>query len=680
MKTTSFNNGRSNSSSLFRRGIGGVSFFFLLFLLLFASCDDLEDTDTPSGGDDGMPAETGTAELYILSEGLFNLNNSSLALYSFKNNQLNTDYFRSINRRGLGDTANDMGIYGSKLYIVVNVSSQIEVVDLQSGKSVKQIPMLSENGSSRQPRNIAFDGGKAYVCSFDGTVARIDTASLSIDALTRAGRNPDGICVQNGKLYVSNSGGLDWEGIGVDRTVSVIDIPSFTEIKKIEVGPNPGDIQAGPDGSVYVATHGENIEAGDYHFVQIDGHTDQVVRTFDEKVLSFTIHDNMAYLYNYDYRTQDSQIKVFNLKAGKTERENFITDGTTIRTPYSISVNPYSGNVYITDAYDYKVKGDVLCFSPQGQLIFKLPNVGINSNTVLFRNKASQGNPDENPADPEAGAFANKVLEYNPAPSQYMNTSYTAYEEGFTGIQVLARATELLQDRTTCLFTLGGFGGNITVGFDHTIPNVPGEYDFKIYGNAYYDMYGTLLDKPGGNSEPGIVLVSKDTNGNGLPDDEWYELAGSEYNSPATIRNYEITYYRPTPADGDVKWKDNQGKEGYIYRNTYHTQGSYYPAWMPAEITFRGSRLADNSINEPRPGMPEHCAGYRHARGYADNHPNNTEYSQFKIDWAVDKDGKPVHLDGIDFVKIYTAVNQNCGWLGEASTEIQAVEDLHYKK
>lgn len=165
-----------------------------------------------------------------------------------------------------------------------------------------------------------------------------------------------------------------------------------------------------------------------------------MVRTFDEKVLSFTIHDNMAYLYNYDYRTQDSQIKVFNLKAGKTERENFITDGTTIRTPYSISVNPYSGNVYITDAYDYKVKGDVLCFSPQGQLIFKLPNVGINSNTVLFRNKASQGNPDENPADPEAGAFANKVLEYNPAPSQYMNTSYTAYEEGFTGIQVLARS------------------------------------------------------------------------------------------------------------------------------------------------------------------------------------------------------------------------------------------------
>lgn len=89
--------------------------------------------------------------------------------------------------------------------------------------------------------------------------------------------------------------------------------------------------------------------------------------------MSFTIHDNMAYLYNYDYRTQDSQIKVFNLKAGKTERENFITDGTTIRTPYSISVNPYSGNVYITDAYDYKVKGDVLCFSHRDNLYLSCP-------------------------------------------------------------------------------------------------------------------------------------------------------------------------------------------------------------------------------------------------------------------------------------------------------------------
>lgn len=677
---SSIRNRNSHSPLSFGKKLG--TGLLLLLLLFVASCDDLADRDSSGNGSDGLGGETGTEEIYILSEGLFNLNNSSLSRYSFKSGALTADYFRQVNRRGLGDTANDMAVYGSKLYIVVNVSSQIEVVDMNTGVSVKQIPMLTENGSSRQPRYITFDEGKAYVCSFDGTVARIDTASLAIDGLTRAGRNPDGICVQNRKLYVSNSGGLDWEGIGVDNTVSVIDLTTFTETKKITVGPNPGKIQSGPDGSVYVVTRGKNIEEGDYKLVQINTYTNEVGRTFDEKVLNFTINDNLAYLYNFDYKTQTSWIKVFNLQTGQTERSSFITDGTKINTPYGIKVNPYSGNIYITDAYDYKVKGDVLCFNPQGRLMFRITNVGINPNTVVFSNKVSQGGEGSVPEDPNAlSAFANKVLGYTPAPSQYMNSSYTAYKPGFTTQEeVLKYATELIKERHSCLFTLGGFGGNITLGFDHTIPNVAGEYDFKIYGNAYYDMYGTLLDKPGGNSEPGIVLVSKDVNGNGLPDDEWYELAGSEYKSASTLKNYEITYYRPTPANKDVKWKDNQGKEGYIYRNEYHLQTSYYPEWIEEnEITFRGSRLADNAINEPRPDMPEHWVGYCYAWGYADNHPNNTELSKFKIDWAVDKNGNPAQLSGIDFVKIYTAVNQHCGWLGEASTEVQTVEDLHFK-
>lgn len=85
-------------------------------------------------------------------------------------------------------------------------------------------------------------------------------------------------------------------------------------------------------------------------------------------------------------------------------------------------------------------------------------------------------------------------------------------------------------------------------------------------------------------------------------------------------------------------------------------------------------------MNEPHENMPEHWVGYCYAWGYADNHPNGEEQCKFKIDWAVDKNGNPVVLDGIDFVRIYTAVNQNSGWMGEISTELQAVEDLHFKK
>lgn len=651
--------------------------------LFYASCDDMEDKPVTSTVE-GQITETGTAEIYILSEGLFNLNNSSLTRYSFRTHQLKTNYFSTINKRGLGDTANDIALYGNKLYIVVNVSSTLEVVDFTTGQSIKQIPMRTENGSSRQPRHIAFHKDKAYVCSFDGTVARIDTTSLEIEATVKAGRNPESLCVQNEKLYVSNSGGLDYsEGIGVDNTVSVIDLASFTEIKKITVGPNPGCILPDSENFVYVATHGKNIVEGDYHLVKINSHTDEVERVFDEKVMNFAIQGNVGYLYNYNYQTEDASIKMFNLQTGETIREHFITDGTQIHTPYGIHINPYSGNIYITEAYSYTVTGDVLCFNQNGQLQFRLNRIGLNPNTVVFSNRASSTDTEEEeqPSPDAPSAYANKVLAYRPAPGQFMNTSTTAYEKGFSAEDVRRKAEEKLKDPYLCLLSLGGFGGSIVVGFDHTVPNISGAYDFKIYGNASYDSFGTLTGALGGSSEPGIVLVSKDVNGNGLADDEWYELKGSEYDSKHTIKDYAITYHRPASPLSSVKWTDNQGNTGYVYRNETHTKNDYYPAWIEEdEMTFYGSRLKDNAVNEPRPGMPEHWVGYCYAYGYADNHPNDEKGALFKIDWAVDKEGRAVKLDGIDFVKIYTAVNQYCGWMGEISTEVQAVEDLHFAK
>lgn len=652
----------------------------LPLLLLFVACDDLEDKPNSTPDMIGDPTETGTAELYALCEGLFNQNNSTLARFTFGKQKMVRNYFNAINHRGLGDTANDLAIYGSKIYVVVNVSSTVEVIDFRTGLSLKQISMLAENGSSRQPRSIAFHENKAYVCSYDGTVARIDTTSLEVEAITTAGRNPDGICVQNNKLYVSNSGGLDYaSGQGVDNTVSVIDIAQFKEIAKITVGPNPGRIVASSsdDGNhakaVYVATRGEDVEAGDYNFVRIDCETNSVTH-YNEKVQSFAIDGDIAYLYNYNYSTQTSAIKMFNLKSGETIRENFITDGTRINTPYGININPYSKNVYITEAYDYTTHGDLLCFDQQGQLLFRLNHIGLNPNTIAFSDKASQSDIDDATEETENPlAFANKVWEYRPAPGQFINTTTSAYKEGFTYEEILEEATRKIERKS--IITLGGFGGYIVLGFPQSIANVSGEYDFKVMGNAYYNSK-TGTGKLGGSAEPGIVFVSKDANGNGIPDDEWYELAGSEYGKDTETRDYEITYYRPQSANQNVPWKDNKGGNGVILRNSFHNQASYYPAWIEEdELTFRGTRLKDNAVQEN--GL---WVGYCYPQGYADNHPNNKEGSNFKIDWAVDGEGKPVSLDAIDFVKIMTAVNQDAGQMGEISTEVMTVENLHAKK
>lgn len=351
-----------------------------VFFLLLISCDDMHDQD-PNQFREPVPGESG--KLYVLSEGLFNMNNSSLAMFNPETGKFEKDIFLARNKRGLGDTANDMALYGGKLYVVVNVSSQIEVIDAETGISLQRIPMFDDRQIARQPRFITFHQNKAYVCSFDGTVARIDTASLKIDGIVNAGRNPDGICVSNGKLYVSNSGGLNFPEY--DNTVSVIDIQTFTETDKITVAVNPSFIHADSQGDVYVVSRGD-YGKNQYQFQRIDAKKDVLAETFAGlDVLNFTIHKDTAYLYSYDFSSGKSWIKVFDCATETILQDQFISDGTAPETPSGIQVNPINGDVYLTDAKSYIVMGDVLCYDKKGKLKYRINEVGLNPNKVVFR-------------------------------------------------------------------------------------------------------------------------------------------------------------------------------------------------------------------------------------------------------------------------------------------------------
>lgn len=298
-------------------------------------------------------------------------------------------------------------------------------------------------------------------------------------------------------------------------------------------------------------------------------------------------------------------------------------------------------------------------------------------------------------------AYINKVYEFMPAPGQFVN-ELPEWEEGDDANDMRLKAEESIANHEQVMISLGGWGGYVVFGFDHMIPNFKGEYDLKILGNAFYANANPKDTVAlGGSAEPGIVMVSYDANHNGRPDDEWYELAGSEYNRPKTIHDYTCTYYRPNadhvatpnneyPYLNDttyIRWSDNKGNHGYVSRNTYHDQ-NYFPEWVEGDsIVFNGSRLADNGRDES--GIGQYFVLYCYNWGYVDNMPNSAvstaggdeEYlkhvSEFKIDWAVDKDGNNVWLPGVNFVKVYTGVNQYNGWLGEASTEVLDAWDLH---
>ena len=282
----------------------------------------------------------------------------------------------------------------------------------------------------------------------------------------------------------------------------------------------------------------------------------------------------------------------------------------------------------------------------------------------------------------------NKVFDYTPAPGQFINETKTG---GFDGTQTTreaaiayaeARMNEVDNSGNPYpnWVSLGGFGGYIVVGFDHSIDN-SGDYDLGILGNSF-----------SGSSEPGVVWVMQDENGNGEPDDTWYELAGSETGKAETIQDYSVTYYRPSGAGMPVQWVDNLGNSGEIdYLTQFHRQDYYYPLWIEEDsYTLTGTCLEPSNYDAS--GNGSYWVNAEYDWGYADNFSQIDRLTQsdnanadananhFKISNAIDCDGEPIHLEYVDFVKVQCAVNAKSGWLGELSTEVFGFYDYNMKK
>jgi hypothetical protein len=278
---------------------------------------------------------------------------------------------------------------------------------------------------------------------------------------------------------------------------------------------------------------------------------------------------------------------------------------------------------------------------------------------------------------PAEAQFISKIVDYTPAPGQYTNAD---------NIGTPSAAASIIGTNKG-LVSLGAFGGSITAYFPNGIKNDPANpygVDFTIYGNATSTW-----------SEPGIIQVMKDENKNGIADDTWYEIAGSEHFWNSTTSNYAVTYQNNgLNQAGDIQWTDNQNQSGLIPVNSYHQQ-AYYPKTdlfptIPADKYILGGTRLTNPIDLSNPGQ---VISYHKTFGYADNTPvlSYTEKlpdnpytpavegsggDAIDIDWAVDANKKPVKLDEINFIRIYTGMNAIAGWLGEISTEVTGIRDV----
>lgn len=339
-------------------------------------CDDDDpviDKQDPEVASDGA---------YILNSGKFQSNNSTLDFYNLSTKDWKTKVFSSVNGRGLGDTANDMLIYGDKMYIAVDNSNTIEITDRQ-GKSLKKLSPRDEAGQPQSPRYLTAYAGTVYVTLFDGHLAAIDTTTMEITKQTEVGPNPYQVRAAGGKLYVANSGGYN---VVPDSTISIVDPVSFREEKRVVVGVNPKTIDVDSDGELYVVCVGNftDIQASIYR-VNLNEGTSEAIYTNQNLVCA--LHDDKLYVCGSEndenYLPKNTQFLLYDAKADREVKSNFITDGTDVQRTCCISLDPSTGNIYIGTS-DYTNTGDMYIFSPEGKKIDQLALSGLNPMGAYF--------------------------------------------------------------------------------------------------------------------------------------------------------------------------------------------------------------------------------------------------------------------------------------------------------
>ena len=335
--------------------------FLSFFVVAFGACENGDYAPQNPEGD------ASSSVCYVLNSGDWKSNNSSLTKYDLATGAVVQGYFELQNGRGLGNTANDIVVHGSKMYIAVAGESTIEVTSLDA-KSLRQIKCAA------QPRYLAAVGAKIYVTYFDGNVARIDTATLEVDAMVAVGRNPEQLAARGGKLYVANSGGMDLSTeLGCDKTVSVVDLSTFTEVEKIEVVCNPSVVVA-CDAGVYVASYGNYYDMpSTLQCISPDGTVAVVAEC--SNMTEFCYNSNRLYGFFSAY-DENRNATVTYLSYGVEDK---IVDSPWIKetflpVPYKVcAVGEY---VCVTSS-DYINDGDVYLYDTDGMLVHTIPS-GLN--------------------------------------------------------------------------------------------------------------------------------------------------------------------------------------------------------------------------------------------------------------------------------------------------------------
>lgn len=367
--------------------------FYLLAVTVIAvvsACRNDEVVIPPTPEDTGKPSVKGkVVGMYVLNEGNMNSNKATLDYLDLSADGPTAQYMRNIypsrnpdDVKELGDVGNDVKIYGSKLWMVINCSNKVVVASVDDCRRQGQIDIPN-------CRFLAFHDGYAYISSYVGpvdmsrdcplgSVYKVDTTSLSIVGRVDVGYQPDEMAVLDGKLYVANSGG--YRAPDYERTVSVIDLATFKEERKIDVDINLFRCKTDKYGQLWVSSRGDTYDVPSrLYWLRKDqsGHMEKA-GSINHNVSDYCIVGDSLYFIAAEWSSimMDNTISygIVNVRTHELVSQTLSSapELAAVELPYGIIVNPYERDFYVMDAKNYLSSGELLHFKADGSFDWKV--------------------------------------------------------------------------------------------------------------------------------------------------------------------------------------------------------------------------------------------------------------------------------------------------------------------
>lgn len=362
-----------------------IYYFLFLSLLLISATGCREDELVVPTEYEIVPEipreDTNIRGFYLVNEGNMGSNKCSLDYMDYFTGLYSRNIYAEKNPtvvKELGDVGNDIGIYGSKLYVVVNCSHKVEVMDAKTGVRIGQVDIPN-------CRYVRFHRGSAYVSSYvgpvridpdapKGAVYRVDTLSLAVTGKVTVGYQPEEMDIIDDYMYVANSGG--YRAPDYDKTVSVIQLIDFKQVQQIPVGINLHRLKKDKYKKLWVTSRGnyEDIPSRLFVMEKKSGSDNmKVTDTIPVACSNMAFYGDSLYYYATEWNnfTQSNKITygIIDIKTKQVKSDNFITDGTEkeITIPYGIAIHPETGDIFVTDAKNYVSSGTLYCFDRNGR-------------------------------------------------------------------------------------------------------------------------------------------------------------------------------------------------------------------------------------------------------------------------------------------------------------------------